>query len=218
MPDGAPPVRVREIRFDRDIDVAVLTLAEPVPPFPGWSETRRDARWEVDARWLENDPLLTGEVTSPRRTVRLDSAERDADVIQLLVNQHVGGHSGYSGTRWSTSRGASSVSWSNKSRHETFAHPAARPTCCTRSRFVTLSNASIWAAHRRVNRTDSRGARARQPHAADTVGATGPLAAMPPPAPSPNGDQSACVQPLDTLVTGGSDGTLRLWDQARSRA
>jgi WD40 repeat protein len=97
VPDGAPPVPVEGVRRHPTLDVVVLDLAADVPSFPGWRRAAKNMRWETEARWLDNDPLLTGKVDSERRALPRGDGTH-VEMMQLLVEQEVGDYRGYSGS------------------------------------------------------------------------------------------------------------------------
>jgi hypothetical protein len=98
VPDGAPEVLVDGVDVSTDLDVAVLRLAADVPAYQRWTEPRKKASWSADARWLANDPLLVGDITTPRRAIRLQDGRVDVEAIQLEVSQKgIGDFAGYSG-------------------------------------------------------------------------------------------------------------------------
>jgi WD40 repeat protein len=97
VPDGAPPVPVEGLRRHPTLDVVVLDLAADVPSFPGWRQAAKNMRWESEARWLDNDPVLTGKIDSERRVLTRDDGT-EAEMMQLLVEQEVGDYRGYSGS------------------------------------------------------------------------------------------------------------------------
>jgi len=87
---------VERIGFVEGRDAAAIGLDDEVV----WSPTRLaedDQRWWVGATGLKNDPLLTGRITKVDHQIR-DSAGNQVAVMQLHVDQNLGGFGGYSGS------------------------------------------------------------------------------------------------------------------------
>lgn len=87
---------VKRIQSAEGRDAAAVGLDEDVV----WSPTRSaedGQRWWVDATGLKNDPLLTGWITKVDHQIR-DSAGNEVAVMQLHVDQNLGGFAGYSGS------------------------------------------------------------------------------------------------------------------------
>jgi hypothetical protein len=84
------------IHFVEGRDAAVIGLANKV----AWSPIDRAVegqRWSVGATGLKNDPWLTGVVTKTGLEIE-DSAKNRLAVMQLHVEQELGGFAGYSGS------------------------------------------------------------------------------------------------------------------------
>ena len=147
--------------------------------------------------------------------MRLDSAERDADVIQLLVNQHIGGHSGYSGSPVVDLEGrviGVLVEQITPRDLRTSSSPTdvlyAVPIRDVVQRFDLGSTSAPSIELTPVEH-------AQDSHMRQTPWARqGHWRRCPLPHPVRTEINLLAFSPLDTLVTGGSDGTLRLWDSS----
>lgn len=90
-------VPVVDVRRDDRLDVALLTLAEPVAAVPGLATVQRGQQWTVTAQPTDADAVLTGTVTAPRHRIVTSHSREAAEVMQLLVNELPGNYHGYSG-------------------------------------------------------------------------------------------------------------------------
>ena len=95
-PEGVTIGVERTVR-DETLDVAVLYLAEGVPGGLSASEAVEGASWSVDSRPLDNDPRLTGTVSTTRHAIR-NRQGHDVSVLQLHVDQILDNYEGYSGS------------------------------------------------------------------------------------------------------------------------
>jgi hypothetical protein len=87
---------VKGIRYVEGRDAAAIGLADEV----AWSPVSmavEGQRWSVGATGLKNDPWLTGLITKADLQIE-DSAGNELAVMQLHVDQDLGGFAGYSGS------------------------------------------------------------------------------------------------------------------------
>lgn len=87
---------VKGIRYLEGRDAAAIGLADEV----AWSPVRTAVagqRWSVGATGLKNDPWLTGVITKADLQIE-DSTGNEVAVLQLHVDQDLGGFAGYSGS------------------------------------------------------------------------------------------------------------------------
>lgn len=93
---GGRTIAVERVARDEGLDVAVLHLAEDAPATLAAGRAEPDARWRVEARPRDNDPVLTGSIAATRWRI---TNQRGHEVLamQLSVDQLVGWHAGYSG-------------------------------------------------------------------------------------------------------------------------
>jgi Trypsin-like peptidase domain len=84
-------------RFNRDLDVAALTLSVEVHSWLSINDVYDGAAWRVSARPLKADPMLSGVVTSCHRVLATESGG-EVDLIQLHVYESLGDFGGYSGS------------------------------------------------------------------------------------------------------------------------
>ncbi|WP_199509385.1 HEAT repeat domain-containing protein [Nucisporomicrobium flavum] len=94
--DSGRAVGVERAETDADLDVAVLYLAESVDGFAA-ARARDRLDWLVDSRPRPNDSRLTGIITDARRPFSKNHGP-EFPVLQLLVNEELGGYKGYSGS------------------------------------------------------------------------------------------------------------------------
>ena len=90
-------IAVERVEGDEELDVAVLHLAEDAPAALAVGGARCDADWRVESRPRDNDPLLTGRINAIDRIIT-NRGRKEVQVIQLLVDQALGWHAGYSGS------------------------------------------------------------------------------------------------------------------------
>lgn len=83
------------IRFAEGLDAAVLDLADTVTCSPVANASAGE-RWFVNATGASNDPVLTGAITAIGVPIT-DAMGNRVTVIQLQVDQELGGFKGYSG-------------------------------------------------------------------------------------------------------------------------
>jgi len=85
-------------KFDQAMDVAVLRGAavEPARAYRCGAPVQ-GAGWRVSTKFLPNDPVLTGTITDPARTIQ-NAQGHDAELAQLYVQEGLGGFNGYSGS------------------------------------------------------------------------------------------------------------------------
>ena len=96
--DGEPILAVR-IEISTSLDVAVLHLQQVAPAvLPGGGKAAAGAQWRVETRPGRRDSYtLTGTVTDAHRRV-WNAGGKETTSIQLLVEQQIGDHKGYSGS------------------------------------------------------------------------------------------------------------------------
>ena len=63
---GGRTIAVERVERAEALDVAVLRLAEDAPAALAVGDAQPDARWRVEARPRDNDPVLTGSITATR--------------------------------------------------------------------------------------------------------------------------------------------------------
>jgi WD40 repeat protein len=98
QPEGGEPIPVTRIEVSTSLDVAVLHLQHSAPAvLPAAGSAAAGAPWRVETRPGRRDPTLTGTVDDPHRRMWND-AEKETTLIQLRVDQQVGGYHGYSGS------------------------------------------------------------------------------------------------------------------------
>lgn len=95
--DGSTTRVAGLLRPDRGIDVVGLQLSGDVTSVHRLAEADDGQRWLVSARPDDNDPKLTGSVTSANRLIRAPGGV-ETPVLQLAVDQFLGGYQGYSGS------------------------------------------------------------------------------------------------------------------------
>ena len=93
-------------KCDSAMDVAVLRgVAVGSAGAYGCGTPVQGTGWRVSSRFLANDPVLTGTVTDPARTIQ-NAQGHDTELTQLHVEQDLGGYQGYSGSPvWVTGPG-----------------------------------------------------------------------------------------------------------------
>jgi hypothetical protein len=84
-------------RCDRRLDVASLNLGMAVATWLGPAEPVEGGSWRVDSRPRDDDPMLSGSITSCARPLVTEDGE-EALLLQLHVQQSLGDYSGYSGS------------------------------------------------------------------------------------------------------------------------
>ena len=89
-------IAVERVERDEALDVAVLHLAEDAPAALPVGRAAPEARWRVEARPRDNDPLLTGIINAIGWEIT-NQGGHDVHVIQLHVDQSLDWHAGYSG-------------------------------------------------------------------------------------------------------------------------
>ena len=89
-------IAVERVERDAALDVAVLHLAEDAPTALAVGRAEPEARWRVEARPRDNDPMLTGSITATRWRIT-NQGGHEVQAMQLSVDQEVAWHSGYSG-------------------------------------------------------------------------------------------------------------------------
>ncbi|MBF9131966.1 tetratricopeptide repeat protein [Plantactinospora sp. S1510] len=95
--DGSTTRIAGLLRPDREVDVVGLELAGELASCYRSAEADDGHRWLVSARPKDNDPELTGSVTSANRLIRAPGGV-ETPVLQLAVDQFLGGYQGYSGS------------------------------------------------------------------------------------------------------------------------
>ena len=98
QPDDSDPIPVTRVEVDTGLDVAVLHLQRLAPAvLPVAGPVVAGAKWRVETRPKANDAALTGTVTHPHRRMR-NEAGNETTLIQLGVEQDLGGFRGYAGS------------------------------------------------------------------------------------------------------------------------
>jgi Trypsin-like peptidase domain len=82
---------------NRRLDVASLNLGMEVANWLGPTEPAEGESWRVDSRPRDDDPMLSGSITSCARPLVTEDGE-EALLLQLHVQQSLGDYSGYSGS------------------------------------------------------------------------------------------------------------------------
>lgn len=93
---GGRTIAVERVERAEALDVAVLRLAEDAPAALAVGDAQPDARWRVEARPRDNDPVLTGSITATRWRIT-NQGGHEVQAMQLSVDQALGWHAGYSG-------------------------------------------------------------------------------------------------------------------------
>jgi hypothetical protein len=95
-PDGA--TYDAEIQTcSRRLDIAALNLASDVATWLRAAQPQDGVQWRVDSRPRDDDPMLTGQVTTSARQLVTEAGE-EAVLMQLQVQQSLGDYGGYSGS------------------------------------------------------------------------------------------------------------------------
>src|SRR5262245_55122783 len=93
---GERSIAVERVERDEALDAAVLHLAEDAPDALTVGSAQPDARWCVEARPLDNDPMLTGVISAIGWEIT-NQRGHEVHVIQLHVAQKLESYAGYSG-------------------------------------------------------------------------------------------------------------------------
>jgi tetratricopeptide (TPR) repeat protein len=96
-PAGGPPVPVERVEEDEQLDAAVLHLAGAVDDWLPLTAPMAGARWRVDSPPPGNDPPLHGHIAATAVPI-VDGEDEPVEVVQLLVDEQLGDHHGYSGS------------------------------------------------------------------------------------------------------------------------
>ena len=98
QPEGGEPIPVTRVEVSTGLDVAVLHLQRPAPAvLPAAGQVTAGEQWRVETRPDPGAPVLRGTVTEPHRQLR-NAAGKETTLIQLWVEQDIGGYQGYSGS------------------------------------------------------------------------------------------------------------------------
>lgn len=101
-------IPVEDVEFDECLDVALLSLAEDAPSTLAAGEVTVGEGWRVESQPRENDPLLTGTITAARWRIT-NRGGQEVQAIQMLVDQGLDWHDGYSGSPVTSPPGTSCV-------------------------------------------------------------------------------------------------------------
>ena len=98
QPEDGEPIPVTRVEVSTGLDVAVLHLQRPAPAvLPAAGQVTAGEQWRVDTRPDPGAPVLRGTVTEPQRQLK-NAAGKETTLIQLWVEQEIGGYQGYSGS------------------------------------------------------------------------------------------------------------------------
>ena len=101
-------IAVEQLTGDKQLDVALMRLAEDAPCTLAVGQARAGLGWRVESQPRENDPMLTGSITATGWKIT-NRAGGELQAIQLGVDQSVGSHDGYSGSAVTSPPGSSDV-------------------------------------------------------------------------------------------------------------